>query len=146
MALGAWSVATTPTPFGLFIRTTPRSCRPDGCASAPPPARWPRGPARGEPRWGEREPPPPAFLPHVAAHGLGCLRRARGGPGVDFGIRVVEEVIDRHETRHPELLEVADVALEVHGPALDRLDVRFAEVFLLHPAVHLQRPHRDHDD
>ena len=88
----------------------------------------------------------PALGPHLAQ------RRARAPPlgGVEHGLQLLlgvgGEAVERDHDRDAELLHVLHVGLEVHQPALERGHVVLAEGVLLHPAVHLERADRRHDD
>ena len=49
-------------------------------------------------------------------------------------------MVDRDDDGHAELPHIGDVPAEIGAALLQRLDILRAEIFLLHPAIHLQRP------
>src|SRR6056297_3101134 len=78
-----------------------------------------------------------AQLPVAADDGFRALRDNVVLHGLDLGLSVMHEMVDRHDDRHAEGLEVADVATEVGAALVHGLHVLLAEIGLGHTAVHL---------
>ena len=59
--------------------------------------------------------------------------------------RVAGEVVDGHDDRQAEAVDVLDVLLQVFDALVERLDVRLAQFLQRHAAVQLQGADRGHD-
>ena len=75
----------------------------------------------------------------AAEHRLGAVAGDVVLDRGDLGVGVGDEVVDRDDRRHPELLDVLDVATEIGAAFLDRTDVLRTEILALDPAIHLER-------
>jgi hypothetical protein len=84
----------------------------------------------------------PALGPVARDHDRHLVVRELGLQQLEFGRRVVHEVVDRDDARQPVVVaHVVDVALEVGHALAQGCEVLGSEVLLVDAAVHLQRAH-----